>query len=494
VTTTSPRARADDVASTEVVDVLAEVVGGRDVDAADVPDTCWSRIAPLGLVSAEDVVRLPADTVDAFPMTRQQVSMASQMLLAAAQRRREAKPVPPYHNVAMSHLSVPAVDADAMRRAGHDMVVAHEMLRSTLDLDTYSCPMQVVHAGAEHDLVQVVDLRNLPKPEKQEQLKRFARDENARAIDLRRAPVVSFTVHLLSETRLTLTITEPHAIADGWSTHLNLVEFFERYTDAVSGTPHWSKEPSGAAHASALRQHSAQQLWQLRTTADESWWHDYLAAPEVGLPTAEIGEHTWQDRLELGPADVERLERAAAAAGVGSRVVLLAAHLRALATLSDTDTPTTGVTVNTRLAVEGGTDARGMFLNVVPVRSALRAPSSELLQAVHHDLMEVTIRGRVPLSHLARVLGRQIVPESLFVYNSFHGIKGAADRLGVDTFEHVDDWSHTDFSFEASFNRSEERSGRIVVLLFAQASTHARDRAIAAYRTAIDELAQIGER
>ncbi len=403
MTTTSPKPRVDAVASTEVVDALIEAVGGRDIDAANVPDTCWSQIPPLGLIAAGDAVRLPQDAVDAFPMTSQQVSMAMQMLLAATNRRRASEPVPAYHNVAMCHLSVRVVDADALRHAGRDMVATHEMLRSTLDLDTYSRPMQVVHADVEHDLVQVVDLRHLTELERQKRLERFARDENARAIDLMRAPVVSFTVHLLSETQLTLTITEPHAIADGWSTHLNIVELFERYTDAVSGSPHWLKKPGGAARAFALRQHSAQQLWQLLTTADESWWHHYLAAPEGVVTAAEPGAYTWHDKLELGPADVERLERAATAAGVGPKAVLLAVHLRALATLSDTETAMTGVTVNTRLAVEGGTDARGMFLNVVPLRSALRSPGPELLRAVHRDLNEVTIRGRVPLSHLARI-------------------------------------------------------------------------------------------
>jgi len=486
--------RGRDTISESVRATLYAAAGASEVEAFEVPDDRWAQIPALGLVSPADRRRLPAGAVDAFPMSEQQAVMATRMLMAAALRDRGAIGVPAYHNVATSRLTVPRVEPAAFEAAGLGLVREHEMFRSLLDLDRYSRPMQIVLSHVDRPLVKVCDLRGLHEREQQQRLAEFADAENTRTIDLNDPPLVTITVHLLSETAITLTLTEPHAIADGWSTHLNLVEFLERYVAELTGRPP-EQSASSASNASSrfrLREHSAQQLFQSLTLADSQWWSRYLD----GLETQSSAEttrdrHTWQDSVEIAGQENRILSRLAASSSCGLKSVLLAIHLEAQARLVGRRSILTGVPVNTRLAVPNGVDARGMFLNVAPLRIDVAAPGKEAVARAHRELMKVTMRGRTPLAQLARTVGRAVVPASLFGFNSFHSIAGAALRLGLDTLEAVEDWSHTDFPFEASFNRSEEIGEQIRILLYSEGSSHTRADATAAYRDAVQRFAQL---
>ena len=460
-------------------------------EAFEVPDDRWARIPALGLVSPTDRRRLPASAVDAFPMSEQQAAMATRMLMAAALRDRGAVGVPAYHNVATSRLTVPRVEPAAFEAAGLGLVREHEMFRSLLDLDRYSRPMQIVLDHVDRPLVTVCDLRGLPDGEQQHRLAEFAEAENTRTIDLTDPPLVTITVHILSETAITLTLTEPHAIADGWSTHLNLVEFLDRYVAQLTGRLP-ERPASSAADGSPrfrLREHSAQQLFQSLTAADSQWWSRYLSGLEPRSSAKSTRDcHTWQDSVEIAGREYRMLSRLAASSS-GLKAVLLAIHLEALARLVGERSILTGVPVNTRLAVPNGVDARGMFLNVAPLRIDVPAPGKQAVARAHQELMQVTMRGRTPLAQLARTVGRAVIPASLFGFNSFHSIAGVAQRLDMDTLEAFEDWSHTDFPFEASFNRSEEVGEQIRVLLYSESSPHTRADATAAYRDAVARYA-----
>jgi hypothetical protein len=462
-------------------------------EAFEVPDDRWARIPALGLVSPADRRRLPASAVDAFPMSEQQAAMATRMLMAAALRDRGSVGVPAYHNVATSRLTVPRVEPAAFEAAGLGLVREHEMFRSLLDLDRYSRPMQIVLDHVDRPLVTVCDLRGLPDGEQQHRLAEFADAENTRTIDLTDPPLVTITVHILSETAITLTLTEPHAIADGWSTHLNLVEFLDRYVAELTGRPP-ERPASSAANGSPrfrLREHSAQQLFQSLTVADSQWWSHYLSGLEPRSSAKSTRDcHTWQDSVEIAGQENRMLSRLAASSS-GLKAVLLAIHLEALARLVGERSILTGVPVNTRLAVPNGVDARGMFLNVAPLRIDVPAPGREAVARAHQELMQVTMHGRTPLAQLARTVGRAVVPASLFGFNSFHSIAGVAQRLDLDTLEAFEDWSHTDFPFEASFNRSEEVGEHIRVLLYSEGSPHTRADATAAYRDAVARYARL---
>lgn len=455
-------------------------------DAATVPDDRWTEVPAFGLLDRDDRALLPVDAVDAFPMTGQQVAMAIQMIVGNARRRMGGGDVPPYHNVAMSRLSVPRVDPVLFVACADALVERHEMFRSVLDLDTYSVPMQVVLAEAPEPMLTLHDLRGLNECDRDAELARFAAAENAATLSLTAAPLTRFTVHLLTDHTIALTITEPHTIADGWSTHLNLIEFFDTYVAALDdGIPACPAPPP----TFRLRFHSAQQRCVLRSRVDLDWWWDRLTpwTADDGLPEASNPATAWHTSVTIEGSECAALLDLARTSRVGLKTVLLAVHLTALRDIPSAADTLPGITVNTRLAVDDGVDARGMFLNVVPLPRPAGPVAS--LADLHQDVLRVTARGRVPLAHLVRELGRAVAPRSLFVFNSFHSVAGAAERLGIDTFERVLDWSRTDFPFEASFNRSEEAATRIDLLLYSDGRFADQPTAERAYRAAVREFA-----
>ncbi|WP_103349616.1 condensation domain-containing protein [Amycolatopsis sp. CA-128772] len=456
-------------------------------DPADLPDDHWSAVPAFGLLDDADRARLPAGAVDAFPMTAQQVAMAAQLVLGSARRRKGAADVPAYHNVAMSRMSVPAVDTAVFAACAEALVDRHEMFRSVLDLDTFSQPMQVVLARAAEPVLTVHDLRGRDAAAQEAALARFAAAENAKTLSLTAAPLTRFTLHVLSERDIAFTITEPHAIADGWSTHLNLVELFDTYVAAL-GTGRAAVTPPPSAR---LRHHSAQQEAMLKSTMDNEWWRARLRPwTEAPVPAPAGGSSAWHATLAITGAEFAALAELAEVSGTGLKAVLLTVHLTALRDLPGAAGTLTGVTVNTRLAVEDGVDARGMFLNVVPLPWTGDGPEPA---AVRAGLLAATARGRVPLAHLVGTLGPAAAPRSLFVFNSFHSIAGAARRLGIDTFEEVADWSRTDFPFEASFNRSEELAGRIDLQLYSDGRFALEPDAVRAYRAAVRAVTGLGD-
>jgi hypothetical protein len=476
----------------EVYHVLASAAGGGGIDAADVPDERWETVPAFGLVAARDRKLLPDAAVDAFPMSRQQTAMVAQMTLGAAMRRRRPQDwVPAYHNVATFSLTVPRVEASALIESGEVLVQRHEMFRSMLDLDTYSRPMQVVLNDAVRPLVEVHDLRGVSDECQRAEVARFAAAQNARTIDLRCPSLVDFAVHVLTDRAITLTVTEPHAISDGWSTHLNVVDFFEGYSNALAGRPPVVTADPVPFH---LRAHSAQQLWQAQSTEDRDWWRAYLAVEDSTSDGHDSSDtYQWRETIDICGETFATLLRLGEQLGVGLKSILLALHLRALEYLTRQETATTGVTVNTRLAVPLGTDARGMFLNVVPMRAPRTIAGAASIVAMHRALMQVTARGRVPLADVAEVAGRGALATSFFVYNSFHSVAGVAGRLGIDTLENFEDWSHTEFPFEAAFNRSEEVKDAMSLLLTSESSPYPKDRALLAYRSALRDLVRLGK-
>lgn len=449
-------------------------------DAAYLPDDYWASTLAFGLLSDADRALLPENAIDAFPMTAQQVVMAVQMVLGQARRRKGEDSVPPYHNVAMSRMSVPKIDFGVFHDCAASLVVRHEMFRSLLDLDTFSRPMQIVLDRAPQSALSLHDLRGLSHADQEEELARFMVAEEAKNLSLTAAPLTRFVLHVLSDQDIAFTITEPHAIADGWSTHLNLVEFFDLYIAALGS----GRIPLEAPPLTRLRHHSAQQQAILNSSEDNDWWRDRLRPwTAQGRPVrANNVRDGWHSTLNITGADCAALEEVGRGSGTALKSVLLTVHLIALQGLSGAAGTLTGVTVNTRLAVEGGVDVRGMFLNVVPLPWDGGVPTPA---KVHAELQTATIRGRLPVAHLVRTLGPDAAPRSLFVFNSFHSIAGAAARLGMDTFEEVVDRSRTDFPFEASFNRSEERANQIALFLYSDGWFASEQEAVQAYRAAV---------
>ena len=385
---------------------------------------------PFSLVSPQDRALLPEGLADAYPMASLQAGMVYEAELDPERR--------PYHNVHC--LRVPgAFDEDRFRAALAYVVERHPILRTSFDLAAYGEPLQLVRAAAEIPLT-VADLRGAGRDEQRALLAEYVRAEQRNTFDLAVAPLCRMAVHVLDGDGFHWTVTEHHAIFDGWSLASTFAEITRLYRSPAVRRP----EPL----RSAYRDFVAAERAALDSPESEEFWLTRLADRPAGrLPrrpegraAAPIGDRVAGERHEhdeeqgygsltthLSPATLGRLDDLARRWGVPFKAVVLAVHVRVMGLVTGDSDVLVGLTSDGRLEEADAEDVRGLFLNTVPFR--LRLPDGtwhDLVRAVFEAENTLLPHRRYPMAALRKKLGGGELFETNFVYTHFRQLTEAA--------------------------------------------------------------------
>ncbi|HEV8577638.1 MAG TPA: amino acid adenylation domain-containing protein [Thermoanaerobaculia bacterium] len=381
------------------------------------------RSAPAagGLLSSADRARLPEDVDDAFPLAR---------TLAGLVFHSEYSPDYLIYLTSF-HLQLP-FDAACLQEALDRVVSRHPVLRSSLALEGFSEPLQLIHREVRVSL-EVEDLRGLTEDEQQEVFDRWFAAEQRRKFDWRRPPLLRLRVHQRSDDSFQVTLSEP--FLDGWSVGLVFTELFQRYLLLL---------PAGVVPAAALPLPDDQPL--------AAAFRDYVALEREALASEEHRRY-WQRRMDGGgagrlPASPAASRRApdartlvgrvavpiseevsdglwvaARAASAPLKDLLLAVHLKVLSFLTGSSDVISGVLMNGRPEGADGDRVIGGFLNAMPFRVDL-APGSwlDLARQVFDAERELLAYRRFPLSELQQKqpeVGRPLF-DTLFNFTHFH--------------------------------------------------------------------------
>ena len=126
-----------------------------------------------------------------------------------------------------------ALDRSAVREALGVLVDRHEVLRTTyVEID--GAPHQVVQEGRGVE-VEEVSLRDLGRPEQEEQVARLAEEEVIRPFALERDLMLRVKLMELGEQEHVVLFTQHHIASDAWSMEILVREFSLLYTAAVRG-------------------------------------------------------------------------------------------------------------------------------------------------------------------------------------------------------------------------------------------------------------------
>uniref|UniRef100_UPI0012E9A657 non-ribosomal peptide synthetase n=1 Tax=Streptomyces apocyni TaxID=2654677 RepID=UPI0012E9A657 len=362
----------------------------------------------------------------AYPMAELQLGMVYEM-----ERDPDRNP---YLNVE----SLPMAgrfDAVAFRRALALVTERHAVLRTSLALTGYSEPTQLVHTAVTLPLT-VVDLRGLSDIEQSATLRECVSAERAKPFDVRTAPLCRMSVHVLSDDSFQWTVTDHHAILDGWSLASTLAEITDTYHALLRG-----EDVTLPPLRSTYRDYIAAERTALTSAESAAYWHTLLAGhPRDPLPwrSAETEFRPAGDQLDgethlrdeeqgygvlntpLSEKLLASLKEFATAAGVPFKSVVLAAHLRAMTLVTGSTDVVTGLTSNGRLEETDGSEARGLFLNTVPFRMRMPEGSwTDLARAVFEAEREMLPHRRYPMSALQRGLGGGALFDVNFTYNDF---------------------------------------------------------------------------
>ncbi|HEX2077660.1 MAG TPA: amino acid adenylation domain-containing protein [Longimicrobium sp.] len=411
------RLAIQDVFAHQTVRALARTAGGGG--EAEVMERVLSRDRrPFDLISDEDRAKLPADAVDAYPLSSLQAGMLY--------HRARTPDAPPYHNVNSYHFRGPWDEA-AFRAAVQRSVKLHENLRTSVHLSGFSQMLQVVHAAAEVPIA-VEDIRHLPDDEQERFLDDFRDREFHRVLDLTRAPLMKLHAHRRADDRFQLTLTECHSIADGWSTTSLFADVFTDYAALLRGEP----LPERAAPRVRFRDFVEMERATMGSEESRRFWAERLEGlsarnlprlpPPFRDPSAKGTENA---PVRLSPELREGLRELARTLAVPLQSVMLAGHLKVMEAMTGHTDVVTGITTNGRPEVSGGADVRGLFLNVVPLRAQL-APGSwrDLVRGTFRSEVELIPHRRYPLAQMQRDGGGARIYETSFNLTRFHSFSG----------------------------------------------------------------------
>ncbi|MDQ1026939.1 amino acid adenylation domain-containing protein [Streptomyces umbrinus] len=397
-----------DVFEHRTVAELGEFLTGRPARTeVDVP------VERFALITPGDRDLLPADAVDAYPLTQVQLGMVLEML---ADDTGHA-----YHNVSSFRIKeTEPFSATALRTAADVVAARHEMLRTSFHLDGCTQPLQVVHREAVIP-VAVHDLAGLDADERRRTVEEFVTRERADLFDLAQAPLLRMTAHVEDDGwRLGLTVC--HAITEGWSHRSLLMELLDEYRRVRDGEGPAQVPVPPVRYADFV----AAELGSLESEADSAHWHDVTSGyARFSLPSAWAGDRTaererFRVAVELRPYE-QGLRTLAQRARVSLKSVLLAAHLKALSLLTEESRFHSGLVFSARPEAPGADRVYGMYLNTLPFAfdSDRDRTWEELVREVFAHEAGMWEHRRYPMPAIQRDAGTARLLNVRFSYQDF---------------------------------------------------------------------------
>ena len=441
----------------------------------------------FSMISPEDRARVPEGIEDAYPLAMMQAGM-----IFHSEFTPEA---PLYHSINTFTLRAP-FDAEALVQAVSDLAAIHEVMRTSVDLVSFSEPLQLVHSRVEVP-VGVTDLRDLDDAEQEDVIARWLEEEKHN-FSWGEVPMVRFHLHRRTDETFQFTFTAHHAVFDGWSDGLFLTELFRHYlslikdkqantTTAVLEPPVSRFRDFVALERATLASPEARKYWQdllseSKPTRVPRWPREQLNG-EQSSQIEEVGSGVVKSiEMTLDESVCEGLRQLARRSSVPLKSVLLVAHLRVLSLISGERDVVTGLVSNGRPETIDGERVIGMFLNSLPIRLSLDGGTWEdLVTKTFKAERELLPYRRYPLSQIQRGNGNRALFETCFNYVHFHVLEGVANLSDVQVLSTGGE-ADTNFTLMVDFNlRTQGQEIDVVVACDESKIVPAQARLIAGY-------------
>ncbi|HEY4382947.1 MAG TPA: aminotransferase class III-fold pyridoxal phosphate-dependent enzyme, partial [Ktedonobacteraceae bacterium] len=264
-----------------------------------------------------------------------------------------------------------------LHRAIQTVVDRHEALRTTIDKEG---EWQYIQSGLQIDL-PLIDFSNDAPNEASMHIQQWLKAENQRGFDLVQGPLVRFSLLKQTEQQHIFVFSAHHIIVDGWSMGIVLQEISTYYNAACNNIVFDLAQPM--QFREYVRWQDQQQLSE-DFSADEAVWLEQFQAP---LPVLElpidhprpINQSFHGARLSTAFDEqlCNALKQLSRQNGCTFFMTLLAGYTALLHRITGQEDIIVGVPVAGR-ALEGGESLVGYCVNIVPLRSTIRAEETFL--------------------------------------------------------------------------------------------------------------------
>ncbi|KUJ69096.1 hypothetical protein ACZ90_14755 [Streptomyces albus subsp. albus] len=311
------------------------------------------------------------------------------------------------------------LDPAALRSAARAVLARHSNLRAGFRHENLRRPLQFV--TAEQALPwQEFDLSGAAGEAGEAELERITREDRERRFDLRRPPLVRFTVVRRSPLRHRLLFTNHHILLDGWSAPVVMRELFQLY--AAGGGD------AGLPRVTPFRYYLAWLSRQDRSAAEQAWRAALAGVEEptlvAGPAGAAGGEPAVPDRVSvrLSEAATAALTATARRHGFTLGTAVQGAWGLLVGALTGRDDVVFGTTVSGRPPEIPGIESMvGLFLNTLPMRVRLDPGTSlaELLRRVQDEQRALLPYQHLGLAEVQSLVGRTELFDTLTVFENF---------------------------------------------------------------------------
>lgn len=323
-------------------------------------------------------------------------------------------PDTPVYNESITLRFPEVLNTGALERSFNEVIRRHEVWRSSFPVINEE-PVQIVHPVLTLKF-PVVDLRNLPEPEREPEAIRLATEQALPLFDLSQIPLIRATLIRISDDDYRLYVTLHHILFDGSIYNIFLPELLAHYEAFVADKP--------SPLAPLPLQYSDFAVWQrehLQTkevTDQMDYWRQQLAGAPASLeipidrPRSVIESHRGA-RLPfaLSPQLVKDLKALGHREGITFYTVLVASFNALLYRYSGQEDIILGTTVGGKSRKEVQ-DMLGLFLNSLILRTDLSHNPTfrELLMRVRNVVLEAHMHQDIPLEYLVKELQQERRP------------------------------------------------------------------------------------
>ncbi|MBV9772397.1 MAG: amino acid adenylation domain-containing protein, partial [Gemmatimonadetes bacterium] len=318
------------------------------------------------------------------------------------------EPGSPAYNIPVALRLHGELDTRILGRALAEVVRRHEALRTVFRVEGEDPVQVILPAGATR--LPVVDLRALPVPVRERELKRLTAAEARAPFDLAAGPLLRVRLVHVGAGENALLFTMHHIVSDGWSMGVLTRELSALYSALAARNP--SPLPELPI------QYADYAAWQREYLSGETletqlgWWRERLAgaAPVLELPTdrprgPNPGMESAAQRVRI-PAEVAGEVRALAREeGATLFMALLAGFQLLLSRWSGQEDVSVGTPVAGRTRTEME-PLIGFFINNLVLRADLsgRPTFRELLGRVRDATLGAFAHQEIPFERLVEEL------------------------------------------------------------------------------------------
>ncbi|MGZ5560735.1 MAG: amino acid adenylation domain-containing protein, partial [Methylobacter sp.] len=459
----------------------------RELAAASQPVSANHNVPTqaFSLISVSDRDKLPNHVEDAYPMTSLQAGMVFH-----SQYESNA-----YH-VVDSILLECKLEIEVLIKIIQQVIERHPVLRSAFDLGNYSEPLQLVFAKDKVESpIEFDDWRLHSGERQQQQLALWLESERSRTFDINKPPLIRFHIHQLSDDTFQFSVTEHHAVLDGWSLNAMLNEIFSCYLSFLNRQNY----TIDSSPYNALRDLVVWERDAIKSEPHQLFWQNKLNSINHSLLPAWAGDGKKTDRskparklVTLSPDISDALQDLAKSLSVPLKSVLLAAHLKLLGMIYGEQNITTGLVCSVRPETDDADSALGVFLNTLPLPFQLQGGTwSDLIVQVFNAECELLKFRFYPLAQIQQDAKQGALFDAVFHYVHFYNVSDLAESEQFKALDWVD-YIEPNFELEVAF-QLDIRSAQIRLLVSGNGRRLDEQQIVAASDYLIELLSEIAQ-